>query len=88
MCHEEYQDSGDDVNVMLVTSCGHVYHKNCLQEWLAKSTSCPMCRENITSECTPYTSLKEKMDASIDQSEDMQIDLQNGHAEKDNLLPV
>ena len=24
--------------------CGHIYHPNCLREWLEKSCTCPVCR--------------------------------------------
>lgn len=37
------------------TSCGHVFHKNCLESWINQSRaqnsdiySCPLCRSNIT----------------------------------------
>lgn len=29
-------------------SCKHYYHYNCLQKWLLKSATCPMCRMKVT----------------------------------------
>lgn len=28
--------------------CKHVYHEECIAEWLAKKFTCPMCRETVT----------------------------------------
>ena len=41
------------------TKCGHYFHKQCLETWLKKSTSCPVCREIIkkqadTVDLSPY----------------------------------
>eukprot|EP00934_Nitzschia_sp_Nitz4_P006573 Nitzschia sp. Nitz4//scaffold111_size72815//7911//8426//NITZ4_005778-RA/size72815-snap-gene-0.106-mRNA-1//-1//CDS//3329533144//6563//frame0 len=27
--------------------CGHVFHQECLAMWLPKSTTCPMCRQDL-----------------------------------------
>ncbi|XP_070069876.1 uncharacterized protein [Drosophila takahashii] len=27
-----------------INKCGHVFHKNCLSRWLARSLTCPQCR--------------------------------------------
>jgi len=27
---------------------GHIFHCNCINTWLQKATTCPMCREHIT----------------------------------------
>ena len=38
------------------TSCGHLFHTNCLQTWMNQSTNqsrCPICRSNITSQDGP-----------------------------------
>lgn len=32
---------------MFITSCKHVYHRNCLQGWLVKSSVCPLCRSPL-----------------------------------------
>ena len=31
-----------------ITSCGHIYHNDCLNKWVAKikKNKCPICREN------------------------------------------
>ncbi|XP_076664919.1 E3 ubiquitin-protein ligase trul-1 isoform X2 [Andrena cerasifolii] len=30
------------------TRCSHVFHYNCLNQWLERSKSCPQCREKVT----------------------------------------
>eukprot|EP00049_Salpingoeca_infusionum_P022505 m.7159 g.7159 ORF g.7159 m.7159 type:complete len:391 (+) comp5222_c0_seq2:15-1187(+) len=32
---------------MIVTSCSHVFHFDCLREWVARAKTCPNCRETI-----------------------------------------
>ncbi|OWR49790.1 hypothetical protein KGM_214851 [Danaus plexippus plexippus] len=34
-----------------VTKCGHVFHYNCLSKWIARSKSCPQCRNKVTDKC-------------------------------------
>ncbi len=29
------------------TTCGHVFCTVCLQEWISRSRTCPMCRQNV-----------------------------------------
>ncbi|GMJ06414.1 hypothetical protein HRI_004310600 [Hibiscus trionum] len=40
VCLDEFSD-GDEVTSM---PCGHVYHYNCIVEWLKSSHLCPLCR--------------------------------------------
>ena len=35
-----------DEDIMQVT-CGHVFHNDCVKEWLKKSNTCPKCRFKI-----------------------------------------
>lgn len=28
--------------------CGHIYHKNCIDEWFKNNDTCPLCRNNIS----------------------------------------
>jgi len=33
-----------------VRQCGHVHHRSCIEEWLAMSVRCPVCRHDIREE--------------------------------------
>lgn len=43
ICMEEYQ-SDDQITKL---HCGHYYHSECINEWLAKSAICPYCKQKI-----------------------------------------
>uniref|UniRef100_A0A1B0FJK8 RING-type domain-containing protein n=1 Tax=Glossina morsitans morsitans TaxID=37546 RepID=A0A1B0FJK8_GLOMM len=40
ICTENFQTSDTIYN----TSCGHVFHHSCIQDWRIRSTQCPVCR--------------------------------------------
>ena len=33
-----------------VGKCGHLFHKNCLTEWLKRKSNCPVCLEELGGE--------------------------------------
>lgn len=37
----------EEIGNKMVTNCGHVFHKNCLNESLKHNEKCPLCRETI-----------------------------------------
>lgn len=40
ICIEEYEE---DSTVAVLEKCNHMYHEQCISEWLKKSTLCPLC---------------------------------------------
>ncbi|XP_023293290.2 putative leucine-rich repeat-containing protein DDB_G0290503 [Lucilia cuprina] len=48
VCKEKFKNS----DAIYSTSCGHIFHFFCLNQWRSKSTSCPLCRTyNPTTHC-------------------------------------
>lgn len=43
ICFELFNMNSDVVG----TSCGHLFHKNCLDSWMIESPTCPQCRNRI-----------------------------------------
>ena len=49
ICLLKYEDEDD----IIVLKCTHIFHKECVNEWLKNnSNKCPVCRE-VVSEGTP-----------------------------------
>lgn len=45
ICYSDYINNEEDNPVIL--KCSHIFHDNCIKEWLQKSGTCPICRSNI-----------------------------------------
>ena len=43
ICLENYKK--DDMIIIL--SCNHIYHEECLKEWFKNNNTCPHCRKNF-----------------------------------------
>ena len=39
-----YFDANDKIAKI---DCNHLFHKDCLNEWIQFNTVCPMCRKNL-----------------------------------------
>jgi Ring finger domain len=33
--------------IAVIQTCGHILHNDCLQAWIEKANSCPICRQNF-----------------------------------------
>lgn len=44
VCLGDYQS---DERLQKIPSCGHTFHVDCIDHWLAKNTTCPLCRVSL-----------------------------------------
>ncbi|XP_065223942.1 E3 ubiquitin-protein ligase trul-1-like isoform X2 [Planococcus citri] len=44
--------TGEESEMVDATQCGHVFHHECLDQWIQSSNSCPHCRQNVTTKNT------------------------------------
>ncbi|XP_054802650.1 E3 ubiquitin-protein ligase ATL6-like [Prosopis cineraria] len=44
VCLSEFEDSE---TLRLIPKCDHVFHPECIDEWLASHTTCPVCRADL-----------------------------------------
>ncbi|CAJ1976165.1 unnamed protein product [Sphenostylis stenocarpa] len=47
VCLNEFEDTE---TLRLIPKCDHVFHPDCIDEWLASHTTCPVCRANLVPE--------------------------------------
>ncbi|KAL7576391.1 hypothetical protein ACA910_018198 [Epithemia clementina (nom. ined.)] len=43
ICMEDFTDQ----DVLVETTCKHIFHKQCCREWLRQARTCPVCRSDI-----------------------------------------
>jgi hypothetical protein len=73
ICHESINVSCFENNTNK-TTCSHYFHSNCINKWLEKSSTCPVCREQLkedeiedtTSEISSIDENEESNDNFID----------------------
>lgn len=45
ICLEDYQERD---TVRYLSQCGHYFHAQCVDKWLHKNTTCPVCRDKLS----------------------------------------
>ncbi|MQL98831.1 hypothetical protein Taro_031546 [Colocasia esculenta] len=45
ICLKDYEDGE---NVQRLPTCRHSYHMACIERWLARHSSCPICRQDVS----------------------------------------
>jgi hypothetical protein len=43
----ENMESTDNNNPLLTLECSHIFHKKCIDDWLNRTQTCPMCRKKV-----------------------------------------
>ena len=47
ICIEEFKARPTDLVCLL--ACNHVFHKNCIDEWIHRNSLCPLCKHDMFS---------------------------------------
>ncbi|KAL4370169.1 hypothetical protein HN51_014651 [Arachis hypogaea] len=72
VCLCEFEDTE---TLRLIPKCDHVFHPECIDEWLASHTTCPVCRANLVPQpgesvhavpLVPTTDVEAQNDAVVD----------------------
>ena len=41
-------NNNDDLHIIRKLNCNHQFHIYCIEKWLSKETTCPICRKNLS----------------------------------------
>ncbi|KAJ8762710.1 hypothetical protein K2173_012202 [Erythroxylum novogranatense] len=44
VCLEAFEEGNE---CLVIPACSHVYHKSCIDQWLANNRQCPLCRASV-----------------------------------------
>tara|TARA_B100000524_G_C23476007_1_gene307902 strand:- start:210 stop:638 length:429 start_codon:yes stop_codon:yes gene_type:complete len=44
LCTICQEDLNNELFAVKIEKCGHYFHKNCIDNWLIRSNTCPLCR--------------------------------------------
>eukprot|EP01101_Sappina_pedata_P012176 TRINITY_DN8316_c0_g1_i1.p1 TRINITY_DN8316_c0_g1~~TRINITY_DN8316_c0_g1_i1.p1 ORF type:complete len:294 (+),score=75.82 TRINITY_DN8316_c0_g1_i1:261-1142(+) len=58
VCMEEFERTSKAKQL----PCGHLFHFDCILEWLERHNTCPMCRESLPSEKRSFDDVAEKIE--------------------------
>ena len=46
VCHEEFKEEVECIEL----ECKHLFHRNCISQWLKLKRNCPMCKTEVKKE--------------------------------------
>ena len=49
ICQEDNDNDNDNnIHIIRKLNCNHQFHIYCIEKWLSKQTTCPICRKNLS----------------------------------------
>ncbi|KAM7272938.1 hypothetical protein ACFE04_027602 [Oxalis oulophora] len=82
VCLNEFED---DETLRLIPKCDHVFHPECIDEWLSLHTTCPVCRANLAPEEADSVGELTRESESID---DVEAQLGEADADTQQQRPI
>ncbi|PKU80966.1 RING-H2 finger protein ATL11 [Dendrobium catenatum] len=58
ICLFDYEEQGDDNALRLLPECGHLFHAACVDLWLRRRQTCPLCRSLVGNEAMQTPSVE------------------------------
>jgi len=68
------------------TNCGHVFHRECVKQWVARRPTCPTCRAHVTKEKLLKLHINAENNEQTDANKLRIEDLQKQINEKDDSI--
>ncbi|XP_060175556.1 RING-H2 finger protein ATL7-like isoform X1 [Lycium barbarum] len=86
VCLGDYQ--ADD-KLQQIPVCGHIFHMECIDHWLATHSTCPLCRQSLLTPPKPETphTMPETSDTTSPQQVGDEVSCPNGDCPKVGVVP-
>lgn len=81
VCLMEFEDTE---TLRLIPKCDHVFHPECIDEWLSSHTTCPVCRANLVPQ--PADSVPESQQQDVEDQNQNDAVTEQQNAESDSVL--
>ncbi|KAJ1417099.1 Zinc finger, RING-type [Sesbania bispinosa] len=82
VCLCEFEDTE---TLRLIPKCDHVFHPECIDEWLGSHTTCPVCRANLVPQ--PGESVESRDTEAQNDAVSLQNPPEQSNADVDRVLP-